>query len=202
MPLLSVFATTRPRRNEMKAGRNLNPISSPNCKNAAPPGRLRFVELRAGRRQDFQSKIFRNLHHARNVLLLLRTHRADFLEESLEARRRDDAHEFAGCLAKVAVSVRNPTRRKNRVARLGNERLSADGPLVFAFENLKRFILAMVDVRRWSAARHIVRFDDGHRAICVAAMHADEHGNTKDIDGLAAVVGNLNRIHVAHELSC
>ena len=46
---------------------------------------------RAGRRQDFQPEFFRNLHPARDILRLLRTQRADFLEKSLETRRRDDA---------------------------------------------------------------------------------------------------------------
>ena len=53
----------------------------------------------------------------------------------------------------------------------------------------------MVDVRGRTAARHVVGFDHGHRAVRVAAMHADEHGNVEDADGLATVVGNLNRIH-------
>ena len=42
-------------------------------------------------RQDFQPEFFRNFHHAQDVLLLLRNRRADFLEEPLETRRRDDA---------------------------------------------------------------------------------------------------------------
>jgi hypothetical protein len=33
----------------------------------------------AGRRQDFQPEFFRNLHHARDVLLLLRTERAGLI---------------------------------------------------------------------------------------------------------------------------
>jgi hypothetical protein len=40
-----------------------------------------------------------------------------------------------------------------------------------------------------------VRFDDGHRAVRVAPMHANEHGDAEDVDGLAAVIGNLNRVH-------
>ena len=61
--------------------------------------------LRAGWWQDFQPEFFRNLHHPQNVLLLLRSQRADFLEESLKARRRDDAHEAARCLAEIMTGV-------------------------------------------------------------------------------------------------
>src|SRR3989442_15651872 len=40
---------------------------------------------RAGRRQKFQPEFLRDLHHAWDVLLLLRAERTDFLEESLKA---------------------------------------------------------------------------------------------------------------------
>src|SRR6266568_2359960 len=137
----------------------LSPTSS------LPAKPLRLAESRSAsapkhscprRRQEFHTELLRGLHHARDVLLLLLTQRADFLEESLEARWRDDTHEPSGCLAKVAVGVRYPTRRKNRRTFFGNERFPADGPLVLAFEDLERFVLAVMDVRRRTTAWHVV----------------------------------------------
>ena len=43
------------------------------------------LRSRSRRRQDLKPIFLRNLHHARDVLLLLRSQRADFLEEALEA---------------------------------------------------------------------------------------------------------------------
>src|SRR5205814_6479504 len=103
-----------------------------------------------------QTVFARDLHHARNVLLLLKTQRADLLEESLEARGCDDAHELAGRLAQVTVGVGNSARRKDGRALPGDKRFPAHGPFVFAFENVKRLILAMMDVRWRTAARHVV----------------------------------------------
>src|SRR6185369_2388922 len=100
-----------------------------------------------------------NLNHARNVLLLLRTQRADIFKEPFETRRCNDAHEAPGRLANVAVSVRHPAWCENGRALLGDERLPANRPLVFTFENLKCLVLAMMDVGGRSAARHIVRLN-------------------------------------------
>src|SRR4030095_13087088 len=119
---------------------------------------------RASRRQDFQSVLARDLHYARNFLLLLRTQRTDLLEESLEARGRDDAHEPAGRRADVTVGVGDAVRRKNRRALPGDKRLFAYTPLVLALEHLKRLVLAMMDVRWRTIACLVVRFDHRDRA--------------------------------------
>jgi hypothetical protein len=57
----------------------------------------------------------------------------------------------------VAVGVGDPARRNNGRALPGEKRLPADDPFVFAFENLKRFVLAMMDVRRTSARSRLLR---------------------------------------------
>ena len=44
----------------------------------------------AGRCRKLQFVFLSNLKHSRNILLLVRTQCADFLEESFEARRGDD----------------------------------------------------------------------------------------------------------------
>ena len=75
--------------------------------------------LRAWRRRELEAVFLSKLDHPRNVLLLLGPERADFLKESFEARRRDDAHEATGRLANVAVSMRYPARRENRRAFFG-----------------------------------------------------------------------------------
>src|SRR6266566_7645259 len=98
---------------------------------------LGFRDLAAWRRRELQAVFLSQLNNARNVLLLLRTQRADFLKEAFKARRDDDAHEAAGRFAKVAVSVWYPSRRENRGALLGDERFSAHRPLVIPFEHLK-----------------------------------------------------------------
>src|ERR1044071_5454554 len=90
----------------------------------------------AGWRQNLQPVSFPDLNHARNILLLLRTQRADFLEEAFEARRSDDAHQPARRLADVTVGVRYSARRENGRAFFGDEFFIAHGPFVFAFENL------------------------------------------------------------------
>src|SRR5262245_18786899 len=96
------------------------------------------------RRRKLQPVLLSNLNDARNVLMLLWTHNANFLKESLETRRRDDAHEPAGGLAEIAVSVGDAPGRENRRALLGDECPSADGPFIFAFENLERLVFAMM----------------------------------------------------------
>ena len=66
-----------------------------------------------GRRQNFEAEFFGDVEHAGNVLLLLRGKRANGLEEPLETRGSDDAHETPGSFAEVAVSVRDAARRKD-----------------------------------------------------------------------------------------
>ena len=61
------------------------------------------------------------------------------------------------CLAKVTAGVQDFAWRKNRRALPGDERFPAHRPFIFAFENLKRLVLAM-DMRWRAAARHVVRF--------------------------------------------
>ena len=60
---------------------------------------VRHRTSRAGRRRKLQPEFLPDFNDAGNVLLLLRTKGADFLEETLEPRRRDNAHEPAGRLA-------------------------------------------------------------------------------------------------------
>src|SRR5437762_2270893 len=154
------------------------------------------LSSRAERRWELQTVFLSDLNHARNVLLLLRTQRTDFLKEPFETRWRDDAHEPARCVAEVTVSVRYPARRENRRALLRNECFRPDGPFVFAFEDLKRLVLAVVDVRRRAAAGHVVRLDCAHHAAGVSAVDANDHGNAEDVYFVTAVVGNLDRVHV------
>src|SRR5436190_14421278 len=162
---------------------------------------LLLQSSRARRWQDFQPKFLSNLNHARDVLLLLRTHRADLLEEPLEARRRDDAHKTAGRLTQVTIGVWYPARRKNRRSLLRDERFPADGPLVFAFENLERLILTVMDVRWRTAARHVVRFDHAHHTARVTAVDSNNHRNAKDVHPLAAVVRDMDRVHVGNRVA-
>src|SRR6266705_2777846 len=114
------------------------------------------LSSRAEWRWELQPEFLSDLNHARNVLLLLRTQRTDFLKEPFETRWRDDAHEPAGCLAEVTVSVRYPAGLENRRPLLSDKSFPADGPFVFAFEDLKCLVLPSVDVRRRAAAGHVV----------------------------------------------
>src|SRR4051812_27899553 len=91
------------------------------------------ADLRDRWREDFQAELLRDLHHAWNVLLLLRRHRADLFEKSFEASGGDDAHEPAGRLAEVTISVRHTARRKNGGAFPSDKSFAADGPFVIAF---------------------------------------------------------------------
>src|SRR5437773_6901134 len=154
------------------------------------------LSSRAERRWELQPVFLSDLNHARNVVLLLRTQRTDFLKEPFETRRRDDAHEPARCVAEVTISVRYPARRENRRALLRDECFPADGPFVFAFEDLKCLVLPVVDVRRRAAAGHVVRLDGAHHPAGVSAVDANGHGNAKDVYFVTAVVGNLDRVHV------
>jgi hypothetical protein len=148
------------------------------------------------RRRKLQSVFLSNLNHAGYVLLLSRTQCADFLEEPFEGRRRDDTHEPARRLAEVAVGMRYFTRRKNCRALLRDKRLSTHRPLVFAFEDLKGLVFAVVDVRWRTAARHVVRLDRAEHAASVATVDANDDGNAKDVHLTAAIVGNLDRVQV------
>ena len=53
----------------------------------------------------------------------------------------------------------------------------------------------MVDVRGRAAARHVVRLDDSDGAAGVAAVDANDHRNSKDVDLLASLTRDLNRAH-------
>jgi hypothetical protein len=60
------------------------------------------TKLRAGRRQNFQPVFFPDLHHARNVLLLLRDQRADLLRKPQDALQLD----------KMEIAAKRHKRRK------------------------------------------------------------------------------------------
>jgi len=149
----------------------------------------------AGRWQKLQSVFVSNLKHARNIQLLVRTQCADFLEESFEARRGDDTHKTTGRLAEVTVGMRYSTWRKNCRALLRDERLSANSPLVFAFEDLEGLVFSVMDVRWRTAARQVVRLDRADHAARVAAVDANDHWNTKDVYLPASGGGGVNGLH-------
>ena len=151
--------------------------------------------LCAWRRQELQAVSLPKLNHAGNVLLLLRTQRADFLKESFKAGRRHDAHEATGRLAEVAVSVRYAARRENGRAFLGDKRFVANRPLVFPFEDLERLVFAMMDVWRRSAPRNIVRLNRADDATGVATVDANNHRNAEDLYLLTSVGWNLDGLH-------
>lgn len=66
------------------------------------PPRPEVRRSRTRERQDFEAEALGNFHHPRSVLLLLRGQSGNCLEESLESRWRDHAHQATGCLAEVA----------------------------------------------------------------------------------------------------
>src|SRR5437899_1453738 len=82
---------------------------------------------RSRRWQDFQAVLLCDLNDAREVLLLLRAQRTDFLEKTFEARGSDQAHESPRRLAEIPVGVRNAPWSKNRRAFLSDECLPAHG---------------------------------------------------------------------------
>jgi hypothetical protein len=108
---------------------------------------------------------------------------------------RDDAHEASGRSAKVTISVRQPARRENRGAFFGDKSLSVHGEFVIALENLKRLVLAGVDVRGWAAAWHVVRFYRAHHAARVAAVDANDHRDAKNVDLLTSVISDYDWCH-------
>ena len=69
------------------------------------------------------------------------------------------------------------------------------GPFVLAFQDLERFVLAAVDVRRWASATHVMGLDHAERAAGVAAAHADEHGDAENVHRLAFAGGNNDGGH-------
>ena len=146
-------------------------------------------------RQDFEAKAFGNFHHARNVLLLLRGQSGYRLEESFETRRRNHAHLSSGCWAKVTVGVWDTTWREDGRTLLSDEFLIANGPFIFAFENLKGLILSVMNMRWRAATGHIVRFHRAHNAVGGASMKADYHGNARNVDFPAAFGRYLNWLH-------
>jgi hypothetical protein len=87
------------------AGPSVTPERSP-ARDTHAPGGVRI----------FQAVSARNLQHARNVLLLLRTQRSDLLEESLEARGRFG--EKAETLMVVPFRATNAFPRKTEVGLL------------------------------------------------------------------------------------
>jgi len=113
--------------------------------------------------------------------LLLRAHRADFLKEPFEAGRSDDAHQATRRLAKVPVSVRYPAWGENGRAFLGGEFFAAHRPLVLTLEDLKRLVLASMDVRRRAATRHVVRLDRADYTASVATVNANDHRDAEDV---------------------
>src|SRR5215469_7780299 len=149
----------------------------------------------AGRWRKLQFVFLSNLKHARNILLLVRTQCADFREESFEARRGDDTHKTTGRLAEVTVGMGYSTRCKNCRAFLRDKCLSANSPLVFAFEDLEGLVFSVMDVRWRTAARHVVRLDCADHAVRVAAVDANDHWNTKDVYLPASVGGGVNGLH-------
>ncbi len=120
---------------------------------------------------------------------------ADCLEETFETRRSDDAHEPPGRLAEVAVGVRDAAGRKNRRALLGHKGLAVHPKLIFAFQDLERLVLPAVDVRGWTAARHVVGFDRADDPAGVPAVDADDHRNAEDVDLPASGIGDLDWYH-------
>jgi len=91
--------------------------------------------------------------------------------------------------------VRYPTRRKQGSAFLRNEGFSANRPFVLAFKNLKHFVFALMDMRRWTATRNVVRLHRANNPTGVATVNANDHGDAKDIYLLAAIGRDLNGIH-------
>src|SRR5262249_41032280 len=84
---------------------------------------------------------------------------------------------------------------------LGGERLAAHGPFVFALENLKGLVFAVMDVRWRTAAGHIVRFDRAEYATGVTAVDANQHRDAQDVHLLSTVVRDLDRLQVSHNVA-
>jgi hypothetical protein len=94
--------------------------------------------------------------------------------------------------------VRNCARGKNGRAFRGDKRFPADVELVVAFEDLKGFIFAMMDVRGRAASGDVVRLHRADHAAGVAAVNPNDHRNAEDIYFLAAALGNLDWVHWVH----
>jgi hypothetical protein len=80
---------------------------------------------------------------------------------------------IAAGVADARIGVRNASRRKECHARLGETGFAVQQELVF--------VLAMMNVRRRAAVRHIVRFNDAYNSTRVVSMHTDGHGNAKNV---------------------
>lgn len=156
--------------------------------------------FRAGWRQDFQTVFLRDLQHARDVLLLGRSHGADFPEELFEARRSDDAEKPAALGTDATVRVGHVARGEQGRARPGEDGPALDHKFVVARQHLKRFVLAMMEVGRWPAAGSIVGFHHTQGAAGLASGNPDDNRNAEDIHPLAAVRRNLDRIHARNIL--
>ena len=104
-------------------------------------------------------------------------------------------HKTTGRLGEVTVGMGYSTWRKNCRAFLRDERLSANSPLVFAFEDLEGLVFSVMDVRWRTAARHVVRLDRADHAARVAPMDANDHWNTKDVYLPASGGGGVNGLH-------
>src|SRR5262249_4972975 len=126
------------------------------------------TRMSARRWHSLHPEFSRNLYHARNVLLLLRAQGTYLFEKTLETGGRDGAHESSWRLAEVAIGVRNESRCKDRRALFRDETSPCYRKLVFALKNLKGLVFAVVDVRRWPTAGHIMRFDDADNSIGIA----------------------------------
>ena len=81
---------------------------------------------------------------------------ADVFEKAFETRWRDHAHQPAGSFPSISISMRNSARRENRCAFLRHKGFFTNGPLIFTFQNLKGFVLTMMNVQWRPAARHVV----------------------------------------------
>ena len=157
---------------------------------------MRNAKLTGPVEQNSEPEFFCNLDHARDVLLLLRSQRADFLEEFLKARRRDDTHEPAGRLAEVTIGVRNPARRKNRRALFGDDLFLTDPELEFALENLKRLIFTMMNMGGGPPPGTSCDSTTLTTPLVSRPWMRMKIGMPQDADPLAAIFGDLDWVHI------
>src|SRR5262249_37857299 len=122
--------------------------------------------------QNFQAVFLCDSHHAGDVLLFLRSQPSNILEEPFEPRWGNDAHEPARGLAHVTVGMRYATRREIRITFLCNEFFSAHRPFIVPFQNLESLVLTMMNMRRRTAAEHIVRLHCAHNTASVTTVNA------------------------------
>jgi hypothetical protein len=91
--------------------------------------------------------------------------------------------------------MRYPARRENRRALLGDERFAANRPLVFTFQDLECFVLAMMNVWRRATARHVVRLNRADHTARVATVDANNHRNAEDVNLVASIGWDLDWFH-------